>query len=236
MTSSTRRFLQAVLPALLAILLATGCASLRPPAVPANPPAGRAAAQAATQAGFNAVYDGELRIWFYSFKMIWYVAVPPGGTGLSVAVLSPVGVKIMQMNGTRDAHSCTVALPAANRLKPYGEALWTGLLWSLTDDLADDELKWTRHGDTVLGDARRGAIHAQYRALAANGMLVGKEVRENGRRLHDIRFADERHDADRSYPGRIQIECASPRCKLTLTLKSLRWSDGAAGANDATGR
>jgi len=231
-----QRVCHALLLCLVVACLAPGCASLRAPVVPAQPPAGRLGAVAAARAGFHAVYEGELKIWFHSWRMIWYVAVTPGGTNLSVAVLSPAGMKIMQMQGTQSRPLCTVAMPAADRLKPYGEALWTGLVWSLADGIAADTTRWVRDGGAIEGEAVRDAFRVTYHADAATGALLGTEVWEGSRRLYDIRFADERRDGDRSYPGLIQLACASPRCRLTLKIKNLRWTDGAQERDDATGQ
>ena len=154
------RFRAAVSVSLLAAVWCAGCARFRPADMTVGPPAGYRATAQASQAGFQAVYEGELRIWFHSFRALWVVAVEPGGTHLAVAVLSPTGIKLMQMQGTPDDFECVVTLPAAERLKPYGEALWDGLWWSL-----------------------------------ATG-------------------------ADR-----IRIRAARPRCRLTLTLRSIHWKE-----------
>ncbi len=235
MTASPRPSWRVVLPVLLAVVLATGCASLRPPAVPAAPPAGYLGAVQAAQAGFHAVYEGELRIWFHSFSAIWYVAVPPGGTSLAVAVLSPTGVKIMQMHGAPGAHACVVAVPAADRLQPYGAALWGGLWWGLAAGGQAPVTDWVRQGNEVAGCAMQGAAQARFLALATNGALAGLDVREAGRRRYAIRLAEARHHADRAYAGRVRIECARPRCRLTLALKSLRWSDDPGPTDHAAG-
>lgn len=214
--------------------MAAGCAALRPATVPAEPPRGQAAACAATRAGFVAVYDGEMNIWFHSFKAIWYVAVAPGGTNLSVAMLSPVGIKIMQVQGARENPSCTVSMPAAERLKPYGEAVWTGLLWALADGVDRNDAVWVRDGDRTLGEAKRGTASVCYEASAA-GEIVEKTVSQGRRTTHEISLGETRREADRECPGLVRIKCRSPRCSLTLKLKSLHWSGKAAGGGDAVG-
>ncbi|MFH0881106.1 MAG: hypothetical protein V2A34_15450 [Lentisphaerota bacterium] len=235
MTRGIQHLWKAALLSLLVALLSSGCASLRAPPVPADPPAGHAGAVQAVNAGFSAVYEGELGIWFHSIKTIWYAAMPPGGGSLSVAVLSPMGLKIMQMHGTPAKHSCTIALPAAARLQPYGESLWTGLLWSLAEDLQGGEWTWTRQGDQVLGTVTNGAMRAQCRAEAGSGRLAGKQIFENGRRAYDIRLSGAWSGAERSCPEQIEIRCTRPRCSLNIKLKSLRWGQGEGEHRDATG-
>jgi hypothetical protein len=200
---------------------------------PAITPAGRTGEAAATKAGFHAVYEGETRIWFHSWPAIWYVSVEPGGTGLSAAALSPVGVKVLQVHGGRDRPLCTVSVPGAERLKPYGEALWAGLLWALADNMPAGGTAWTGDGDTVSGEARRGSTSVRYSASATNGTLQEKTVLDGRRRTHEIRLSDQRQAGDRSYPGTIEVKCLAPRCVLTLKLKSIRWNDGK--SPDATG-
>ncbi len=213
------------LAALLACGLASGCASFRTPSVPASPPAGSQRAAQAAQTGFHAVYEGELRIWFHSFRAIWYVAVPPGGTNLSVAVLSPSGIKIMQMHGAPSASTCEVALAAADRLKPYGEALWGALWWSLADGGQSLTAEWVRRGNQLLGQTEQGATQIRYKAGVSAEILDEIEVRSAGRRRHTIRLSGLREEEGHAAVERIQIECARPRCRLTLSLKEIRWND-----------
>lgn len=211
--------------ALLVAFLSGGCAGLKPRPVPVETPAGYLGVARSAQAGFRAVYSGELRIWFHSIPALWYVAVTPGGTSVVAAVLNQTGVKIMELRGRPDARVCTVAIPAADRLRPYGEALCDGLWWSLAAAGEDGDLGWLQQGDEVRGTGTRDKAQARYRAAADDGTLDRVEVREDGRRRYTIYPSDMRMDADRTYPGRLRIECAQPRCRLDLTLKSLRWND-----------
>ena len=224
MTGLRRMSLRAALVALLAGGLATGCVGPRLPADPVAPPAGYQGAAAAARHGFHAVYEGELRIWFHSFQAIWYVAAAPDTDHLAVAVLSPTGVSVMKMHGDFAGRECAVLLPAAARLRPYGEALWDGLWWSLVAGDPVPGSDWVRRRNRTMGRAEIGPVQALYLTEAAGETLERIELCRDGRRWCSIRLTDIREDAGRAYPARIRVNCAQPRSRLTLTLKSIAWT------------
>ncbi len=235
MTGPRRTFLRTALAALLVGGLAPGCVGPRLPAGPVAPPAGYQGVLDAARHGFHAVYEGELRIWFHSFRAIWYVAVSPGSDRLAVAVLSPTGVSLMQMHGDSAGRECEILLPPAARLHPYGEALWDGLWWSLAVGDPVPESEWERRRDRTSGRAAIGPVEALYLAQAGGETLERIELRKNGRRWCAIRLDDVREDAGRTYPALIRVECAQPRSRLTLVLKSIAWTFAAEGAPHAAG-
>lgn len=224
MTGLRQTCLRAALAALLGGGLAPGCVGLRLPANPVAPPAGYQGSATAARYGFHAVYEGELRIWFHSFRAIWYVAASPDADHLAVAVLSPTGVSVMQMHGNSAGRECAVLLPPAARLRPYGETLWDGLWWSLAVGDPVPGSDWVRHRNRTMGRAEIGPVQALYLTEAAGETLERIELRRDGRRWCSIRLTDVREDAGRAYPARIRVDCAQPRSRLTLTLKSIVWT------------
>ena len=139
-------------------------------------------------------------------------------------MLSPTGVSVMQMQGDSAGRECKVLLPAAARLRPYGETLWDGLWWSLVAGDSVPGSDWVRRRNRTMGCAEIGPVQALYLTQAAGEMLERIELRRDGRRWCSIRLSDIREDAGRAYPARIRVDCAQPRSRLTLTLKSIAWT------------
>lgn len=214
---------------LLALGLA-GCASLHAPPAHIPQPAGLSSARAAARTGFQAVYEGELRIWWFSWSMIWYVSVPPGGDTLSAAVLNPMGVKVLQLQepipGTP---TCESFVPGAERLKPYGLALWQAMRWSLADASTPEPATWSRRGRMLAGTVVGDSVRVDYEADADTGDLRRKDVSREGASRFTILYSEPAQVAGRACPERLDIRCREPRCRLTLRLKSLRWMDDAGG-------
>ncbi len=235
MIGPRRTVLRAAFAALLAGGLTPGCVGLRPPAASVAPPAGCQGAAAAARTGFHAVYEGELRIWFHSFKAIWYVAVSPGADQLAVAVLSPTGINVMQMHGDSARRECVVLLAPAARLQSYGEALWDGLWWGLAAGDPVPAAQWMRQRNRTMGFAARGPMQATYLTGAAGVAPERIELRRDRRRWGAIRLDDVRNDAGRAYPARIRLDCDQPRCRLMLTLKSIAWTAAPAGGPGVAG-
>lgn len=211
--------------ALLVVILTSGCAGLRRAGVPVDPPAEYLGVAQSARDGFHAVYDGELRIWFHSFRAIWYVAAQPDGAQLAIAVLSPTGVNIVQMHGDASGHVFVAGMPAAERLQPYGSALWQALWWSLAVGDRPPEAEWVRRGDTVRGRATRDEVRVCYQTDADHGDEVRIVLRDADRGRQTVRLADVRVEENRAYPGRIHIRTVRPRCRLTLFLKSIQWRE-----------
>ena len=170
-------FGRAAFAALLAGGVASGCVSPRPTAKPVAPPSGYQGAALAARHGFHAVYEGELRIWFHSFRAIWYIAAAPDSDRLAVAVLSPTGVKIMQMHGDSSGRECEVSLSVAARLRPYGEALWDGLWWSLAAGDPAAGVPWVLRRNRMIGSAAMGPVQARVQAEANSGTLERIDLR-----------------------------------------------------------
>jgi hypothetical protein len=203
----------------LMVAWGTGCAGLRPVAIPAD------SVPKPTQAGFHSVYDGELRIWFHSFRAIWYVAVEPADARLAVAVINPAGLKIMQMHGTGPRPESVVTLPPAKRLQPYGEALWEALWWSVAGSDLVRESGWTQRGNRLEARVTRDNVQARFRVCAVGGGLERVDVREGWRRLYTILLENPQGEDGWSGPGLVRVRSFRPRCRLVLTLKNIQWSE-----------
>jgi hypothetical protein len=207
-----------------------GCAGLHAPPAPVPPPAGIADLRAAARTGFQAVYEGELRIWGFSWSLIWYVAVPPGGETLSAAVLNPLGVKILQLReASAGVPACEPCVPGAERLTPYGMTLWQALKWSLADTATPEPASWSRRGRSLAGATPGDPVRVDYEANAETGALRRKDVSRDGAARFTIRYSAPQRMAGRAFPERLDIRCRAPRCRLTLRLKHLRWREDARG-------
>jgi hypothetical protein len=192
-------------------LLASGCAAFRTTTRHPLPPPPETATNHSPLTEFHAVYEGDLRIGFRRFQAIWYIAMTPGGSNLSAAVLNPIGIKIMQMQGNSSTQECRISVPNADRLKPYGEALFAGLLWAFADP-----------GPSTVpptgATTQFGPVTVVYTAQDAGGPLRRKTVSDEDRLAYTIDFD--------SVPGATQpalrILCQSPRCTLTLKPRTPR--------------
>ena len=205
---------------LLALALFNGCSSLRPPAaIPTPPPPQHQDIAQAAKDGFQLIFEGELRIWFHSFRAIWAVAVHEDQ--LSVAVLSPSGVKIMQMQGDATTSTCIISMPAAKRLQPYGEALWQALWWSLADHQPARHATWQQQGNHIRGQASTATTRLQYITRRDEHTIMQIMIRQDGRHHATVRMTDPRTSAEPFQPSYMEIRTRRPRARLNLLLKSM---------------
>jgi len=218
MTVQRLHAMNPVLPLLCVSLLATGCAAFRTVTHHPLPPPAATVANHAPLAGFHAVYEGDLRIGFHRLQAIWYVAMTPDGAHLSAALLSPMGIKIMQMQGNSSDHECRVSVPNADRLKPYGEALFGGLLWAFADAGAAT-------GSPPSSVVRHGPVTVSYTSKDTGGPLLQKTISDGERLIYTIDF----ETPPQATQPTLRIRCQSPRCTLTLKPKSFRRTDDNTG-------
>ena len=205
---------------IVALLLLTGCRTFPPrQAVPTDPPAVYQTNVTVTQDGFEAIYEGELRIWFHTIRTLWMLSVDT--EHLSIATLSPSGVTIMQMHGDASAYTGQVRLPPAQRLEPYGESIWQALWHSLAATGADQEVVWRKRGQQINGKAKRETgVRTRFQKDLREPANLKVRIRGPQRRRHTVSMEFSEPTADPRMPERIQIRSRGPRLRLTLSRKN----------------
>jgi len=201
--------------------LLTGCRTFtQKHAMPvAAPPAVYQQYAAATRNGFEAIYEGELRIWFHSIRTIWIVAADDAQ--LSIAILSPSGMTIMQMHGNAASYKSHASLPPAKRLEPYGKTIWQALWYSLAISHTEKEMNWHQRGQRIQAHTITGTnVRTRYRTdLDDDATIMQVNIKGPGRTRHNVHMENNQPDDSPRCPEHIEIRSRRPRVRLTLSLK-----------------
>ena len=214
------RFAIVMPAAIIGLGLLTGCRTFPPThTMPVDdPPALYKNHAAATRNGFEAIYEGKLRIWFHSIRTIWIVAADDAQ--LSIAILSPSGITIMQMQGDATTYTSHVSLPPAKRLEPYGKAIWQALWYSLASSDTDKEMNWHQRGQRIQAHTITDTnVRTRFRTDLDNPTTMQVNIKGPGRARHNVHMENTQPADGPRCPEHIQIRSRRPRVRLTLSLK-----------------
>ena len=141
-------------------------------------------------ANTSAIYSARLEVWFRSIAMILFVEQTD--QGLSMAALSPAGIKIFDAGGGSNLIHKTVYIPQSKkRLEAFAITAWKDLKFLLEPPPLTLPAGWTnRRGRWIVEQPSGAHVRIRYEFDEFTGSLLQKERFENNRSRCQIRFFD----------------------------------------------